>query len=29
MTFWMSLHNWPLLGRPRFIGLANYVNADG
>ncbi|GGH27823.1 sugar ABC transporter permease [Alsobacter metallidurans] len=24
MAFWMSLHNWPLLGRPRFIGLANY-----
>lgn len=31
MTFWMSLHNWPLLGRPRFIGLGNYaalVNDD-
>jgi multiple sugar transport system permease protein len=26
MTFWMSLHNWPLLGKPRFIGLDNYVN---
>jgi multiple sugar transport system permease protein len=25
MAFWMSLHNWPLLGRPRFIGLGNYV----
>lgn len=25
MTVWMSLHNWPLLGRVRFIGLANYV----
>lgn len=24
MTAWMSLHNWPLLGAPRFIGLANY-----
>jgi multiple sugar transport system permease protein len=24
MTFWISLHNWPLLGRPRFIGLDNY-----
>lgn len=24
MTVWMSLHNWPLLGVPRFIGLANY-----
>ena len=29
MAFWMSLHNWPLLGRPRFIGLANYVNLMG
>lgn len=25
MTAWMSLHNWPLLGVPRFIGLGNYV----
>ncbi len=25
MTFWMSLHNWPLLGRPRFIGFGNYT----
>ncbi|WP_037082590.1 carbohydrate ABC transporter permease [Neorhizobium vignae] len=25
MAFWMSLHNWPLLGRPRFIGIDNYV----
>jgi len=25
MAFWMSLHNWPLLGRPRFIGIANYA----
>ncbi|MGE3362041.1 MAG: carbohydrate ABC transporter permease [Rhizobiaceae bacterium] len=24
MTAWMSLHNWPLIGNPRFIGLANY-----
>lgn len=24
MTAWMSLHNWPLLGNPRWIGLANY-----
>ncbi|CAM5761919.1 sugar ABC transporter permease [Labrys miyagiensis] len=24
MTAWMSLHNWPLMGVPRFIGLANY-----
>lgn len=25
MAFWMSLHNWPLLGRPRFIGIGNYT----
>jgi multiple sugar transport system permease protein len=24
LTAWMSLNNWPLLGIPRFIGLANY-----
>lgn len=24
MTGWMSLHNWPLLGTPRWIGIANY-----
>ncbi|WP_448432518.1 carbohydrate ABC transporter permease [Martelella sp. FOR1707] len=24
MTIWMSLHKWPLMGVPRFIGLANY-----
>ncbi|MEE2952924.1 carbohydrate ABC transporter permease [Fulvimarina manganoxydans] len=24
MTAWMSLHRWPLLGQPRFIGLDNY-----
>ena len=24
MAGWMSLHNWPLLGKPSFIGLANY-----
>jgi multiple sugar transport system permease protein len=29
MTFWMSLHNWPLLGRPRFIGLDNYTRLLG
>ena len=22
---WMSLHNWPLLGVPRWIGLGNYT----
>ena len=25
MAFWMSLHNWPLLGKPRFIGVGNYT----
>lgn len=25
MTAWMSLHNWPLMGQHRFIGLDNYV----
>jgi multiple sugar transport system permease protein len=24
MTVWMSLHNWPLLGAPKFIGMKNY-----
>ena len=24
-TLWMSLHKWPLLGAPRFIGLGNYI----
>jgi multiple sugar transport system permease protein len=24
MTAWMSLHNWPLLGQAKFIGLGNY-----
>lgn len=24
MTGWMSLHDWPLLGQPRFAGLGNY-----
>lgn len=24
MTAWMSLHNWPLLGKASFIGLGNY-----
>jgi len=24
-TVWMSLHNWPLLGEPKWIGLDNYV----
>jgi multiple sugar transport system permease protein len=25
MTVWMSLHNWPLLGKPKFIGIDNYI----
>lgn len=25
MTGWMSLHDWPLLGTPAFLGLENYV----
>ncbi|MBB3236770.1 carbohydrate ABC transporter permease [Phyllobacterium endophyticum] len=25
MAFWMSLHNWPLLGKPRFIWFNNYT----
>lgn len=29
MTVWMSLHNWPLLGKASFIGLDNYVEAIG
>ncbi|WP_428927148.1 carbohydrate ABC transporter permease [Marinibacterium sp. SX1] len=24
MTVWMSFHNWPLLGQPRWIGLENF-----
>jgi multiple sugar transport system permease protein len=26
MTLWMSLNQWPLLGSPSFIGLANYTD---
>lgn len=26
MTVWMSLHNWPLLGTPSFLGFQNYVD---
>lgn len=29
MTVWMSLHNWPLLGRISFIGLDNYAELLG
>jgi multiple sugar transport system permease protein len=25
MTFWMSLHNWPLIGERSFSGLDNYI----
>jgi multiple sugar transport system permease protein len=25
MAFWMSMHNWPLLGKPKFIWFDNYV----
>lgn len=25
MAIWMSLHNWPLMGSPKFIGLTNYI----
>ncbi len=25
MAAWISLHNWPLFGKTRFIGLGNYV----
>ena len=27
LTFWMSLHDWPLLGDHKFIGLDNYRRA--
>lgn len=26
MTLWMSLHDWPLLGKSSFIGFENYVS---
>ncbi|QQA41790.1 carbohydrate ABC transporter permease [Pelagovum pacificum] len=29
MTVWMSLHSWPLLGTPRFIGGENFVELFG
>lgn len=28
-TAWMSLHNWPLMGEPRWVGWANYERAFG
>jgi len=29
MTIWMSFYNWPLLGRKKFIGFANYAELLG
>ncbi|MFB9948618.1 carbohydrate ABC transporter permease [Rhizobium puerariae] len=29
MTIWMSFYHWPLLGRKKFIGLANYAELLG
>jgi multiple sugar transport system permease protein len=29
MTIWMSFYNWPLLGRKKFIGFANYSELLG
>lgn len=29
MTAWISLHDWPLIGRPRWIGLGNYSDLWG
>lgn len=29
MTMWMSLHDWPLMGQPRWIGLSNYEDLWG
>lgn len=29
MTIWMSLHKWPLMGKTRWIGLANYEKLWG
>ncbi|RYH08388.1 carbohydrate ABC transporter permease [Tropicimonas sp. IMCC6043] len=29
MTIWMSLHKWPLMGKPRWIGLDNYSRLLG
>jgi multiple sugar transport system permease protein len=25
MAIWMSLHNWPLMGAPKYIGFDNYI----
>lgn len=27
LSFWMSLNNWPLMGKHRFVGLDNYARA--
>lgn len=27
-TLWMSLHKWPLLGEPAWIGLRNYTRCS-
>ena len=27
LMLWMSLHDWPLLGEHKFVGLENYRNA--
>ncbi|WEX08191.1 sugar ABC transporter permease [Chelativorans sp. AA-79] len=29
MTIWMSLHDWPLMGAPKWIGLDNYARMLG
>jgi multiple sugar transport system permease protein len=29
MTIWISFYNWPLLGKTKFIGFANYVELAG
>ncbi|MDY8111040.1 sugar ABC transporter permease [Fulvimarina sp. 2208YS6-2-32] len=29
MTIWMSLHDWPLIGKARWIGIANYTRLWG
>ncbi|WP_417711850.1 carbohydrate ABC transporter permease [Roseibium aggregatum] len=29
MAAWMSLHKWPLIGNPRWIGLGNYMRVLG
>ena len=24
-SFWMSFHKWPLFGKPKWVGLDNYI----